>query len=82
MSEKKREDYIGSLREGHIVAYKNDRGMYTGKVIKVNDSSVEIQTINGSIYEVKKKNIAWVKTGSSWPTGIKNAIDLAKRKQV
>lgn len=75
---KTRADYINELKPGHIVAYKNEKGMFTGKVSEVFEDAVSIQTVNGSIYSVDKKDIAWVKLGSRWPTGIHNALIASK----
>lgn len=75
---KTRDDYINELKTGHIVAYKNEKGMFTGKVIGVNENEVMIQTVNGSVYTIDKKDIAWVKLGSRWPTGIHNALVASK----
>lgn len=75
---KTREDYINELKPGHIVAYKNEKGMFTGKVVSVNENVVSIQTMNGSIYTIDKNDIAWVKLGSRWPTGIHNALVASK----
>ncbi len=75
---KTRADYIRELKPGHIVAYKNEKGMFTGKVTSVLEDSVSIQTVNGSIYSVDKKDITWVKLGSRWPTGIHNALVVSK----
>ena len=79
--EMKREDYINNLKEGHIIAYKNDKGMFTGKVIEVRQNNVVIQTINNSVYTIKKEDITWVKLGSRWPTGIFNALVVSKGEQ-
>lgn len=76
--EMKREDYINNLKEGHIIAYKNDKGMFTGKVIEVRQNNAVIQTINNSVYTIKKEDITWVKLGSRWPTGIFNALVVSK----
>lgn len=76
--EMKREDYINNLKEGHIIAYKNDKGMFTGKVIEVHSDDVVIQTVNKSIYTISKNDVTWVKLGSRWPTGIHNALITSK----
>lgn len=76
--EMNREDYINNLKEGHIIAYKNDKGMFTGKIIEVRSDDVVIQTINNSVYTIKKEDITWVKLGSRWPTGIFNALVNSK----
>ena len=76
--EMKREDYINELRPGHIIAYKNEKGMYTGKVMSVYENEVVIQTVNKSIYTIDKKDITWIKLGSRWPTGIHNALIASK----
>lgn len=76
--EMKREDYINELRPGHIIAYKNEKGMYTGKVMSVYENEVVIQTVNKSIYTIDKQDITWIKLGSRWPTGIHNALIASK----
>ena len=76
--EMKREDYINNLKEGHIIAYKNEKGMYTGKVMSVYENEVVIQTVNKSIYTIDKQDITWIKLGSRWPTGIHNALIASK----
>lgn len=78
MELKKREDYIKELRSGYIIAYKNEKGMYTGKVMSVYENEVVIQTVNKSIYTIDKQDITWIKLGSRWPTGIFNALVNSK----
>lgn len=78
MELKKRDDYIKELKPGHIIAYKNEKGMFTGKVIEVNEDSAIIQTVNKSIYTIDKQDITWIKLGSRWPTGIHNALVASK----
>lgn len=77
---KSREDYIRAIKPGCIIAYKNNDGMFTGKVIAVFDDHVNIRTLNNSIYSVDKNDITWVKTGSHWPLGIYNALETSKKK--
>ena len=76
--EMKREDYIKEHRPGHLIAYKNEKGMYTGKVMSVYENEVVIQTVNKSIYTIDKQDITWIKLGSRWPTGIHNALIASK----
>ena len=60
------------------IAYKNEKGMYTGKVMSVYENEVVIQTVNKSIYTIDKQDITWIKLGSRWPTGIHNALIASK----
>ena len=78
MEMKSRVDYINELKPGHIIAYKNEKGMFTGKIIEVHSDDVVIQTVNKSIYTISKNDITWVKLGSRWPTGIHNALIASK----
>lgn len=75
---KNRQEIINSICVGNIVAFTvelyNDKLMLSGKVIEVIDNLLAIQTHNGSIFYTAKNSVAWVKTGSTWPLGIYNAL--------
>lgn len=71
---KTRDDYLKNLEVGLLVAFKTDGKMMSAKVIEINDEQVKVETKNGSVYFVKKEDIAWVKTGKRWPAGIFNAL--------
>lgn len=67
-------DYINNIEVGILIAFKVQDRMVSAKVIQVNENDVKVETKNGSIYFVGKESIAWVKTGSRWPSGIYNAL--------
>lgn len=67
-------DYINNIETGVLIAFKVQDRMVSAKVVQVNENDVKVETKNGSIYFVGKESIAWVKTGSRWPSGIYNAL--------
>lgn len=75
---KNRKEILDSICVGNIVAFISDnkkvKTMFSGRVIDILDDYVTIQTNNGSIFYTSKKSISWVKTGSTWPIGIYNAL--------
>jgi len=73
---KSREDYLKNLKEGLLVAFKmNPSGKVMSAMVKeVEGEQVKVETKNGSVYFIKKSDIAWVKTGKRWPGGIFNAL--------
>lgn len=71
---KTRDEYLENLEVGLLIAFKNDGKMISAKVIEIHDDQVKVETKNGSMYFVKKENIAWIKTGKRWPKGIFNAL--------
>ena len=75
-----RKKYLDSISKNNIVAFRNSKHIYSGKVIEVVGKFATIQTPNGSIYYVNKyEEIVWVKNGSKWPVGIFNALKRSKK---
>ena len=75
MEAKSRAHYLSNLKAGDVVAYRDANSkMYSGKVREIDNEIVKIQTKNGSIYFIEKKDITWVKNGTHWPVGIMNAL--------
>ena len=76
-----REQFINNISVGNIVAFRSNSCMYSAKVIEVRDANkpLVVQTKNGSILYVDRQDVAWVKNGTHWPTGIYNALKYTKR---
>ncbi len=71
-------EYVDSLVNGQLIAFKIGSGdkekVISGMVKEVNNSYVITETKNGVKFNVKKKNIIWVKTGERWPKGVYLAL--------
>lgn len=70
-------EYIDNLKLGDLVAFKLynlDAKMYSGKISKLGETRVEIQTKNGKKYIIEKTNIYWLNTNGRWPKFIMNAF--------
>ena len=76
MSEE-REFYLNNIVVGNFVAFTVNETMFSGKVFSVDGEEIIVKTKNGSVYNITKKDIAWVKNGTHWPVGIYNALKLA-----
>ena len=76
-----REQFINNISVGNIVAFRINSCMYSAKVIEVRDTNkpLVVQTKNGSILYIDRQDVAWVKNGTHWPTGIYNALKYTKR---
>lgn len=72
--EKSRESFIKNIVTGNIVAFKSEKGMFSGKIVEISDDTFTIETKNKSIFYVESENIVWVKNGTHWPEGIYNAL--------
>jgi len=71
---KSKDDYIRNLEIDALVAFRNEGKMLSAKVVSIQQEQVKVETKNGSIYNIQKADIAWVKTGGRWPSGIYNAL--------
>ena len=72
-----RADYINNVKEGDLIAFKFDMleaKMYSGKITKIGESKVEVQTKNGKKFFVEKDNIQWINTTGRWPAHIMQAL--------
>lgn len=77
---KSKEQFVSSIVPGNIIAFKNGEFMYSGKVIdcREENKAFVVRTKNGSIYEIARESVAWVKNGTNWPVGIYNALKYSK----
>lgn len=75
---KTREEYLQTLQKGNMVAFRNKEEMYCGIVQEVN-TKVTVKTNNGSIYFIENSDIVWIKTGTTWPIGIYNALKATRK---
>ncbi len=74
---KKYQDYVNEMALGDLIAfrlYEKDAKMYSGKVTKIGDSRIEVQTKNGTKYFVDKKNVAWINKNGHWPHFVMNGF--------
>lgn len=60
---------------GVLVAFKrrsNEDVAMSGKLVSVDNAKgkVYIESKKGTLFEVKKSNVIWVKTGKYWPKGV------------
>lgn len=65
--------YLENIEKGSLVAfrlYEKDAKNFSGKIIKVGQTHVEIETKNGKKFYIEKKNITWVNTNGRWPRHI------------
>ena len=72
-----RVDYINNVKEGDLIAFKFnslEAKMYSGKITKLGESKVEVQTKNGKKFFVEKENIQWINTTGRWPAHIMQAL--------
>lgn len=77
----KEKDYIAHIKEGSLVAFRileDDEKLISGKVQRVNEDTVGIQTKNGNNYVIPKTYIAWVNTNGRWPKGVMEAFKIAR----
>lgn len=78
-------DYVNNVKEGDLIAFKFDAleaKMYSGKITKLGESKVEVQTKNGKKFFVERTNIQWINNTGRWPNhiiqalkGIDNVVD-------
>lgn len=76
-----RDEYIKSITEGNIIAFKINDNVFSGKIIDVDyekPNPFVVKTNNGSVYFVAKDDVVWVKNGSKWPVGIYNALKYSE----
>jgi len=72
-----RADYINNVKEGDLIAFKFDAleaKMYSGKITKLGELKVEVQTKNGKKFFIEKENIQWINTTGRWPAHIMQAL--------
>ena len=67
------DEYIDTISSGTLVAFKrnvnNDIAM-SGKFVRFSDdfhTRLIIETKNGTMFNIKRESIVWVKTGERWP---------------
>lgn len=68
-----REDYVNNIKEGDLIAFKFnalEAKLYSGKITKIGNSRIEVETKNGKKFFVDKENIQWVNTTGRWPNHI------------
>lgn len=85
---KRHNKYIDELRIGDLIAfrlYENDAKMYSGKVVKIGKTRIEVQTKNGQRYYVDKTDVQWVNNKGFWPKFVMSAfkgIDMEDDEEV
>lgn len=67
--------YIDNAKIGMLIAFKvNDRKALSGKIEEIHQAGFVVKTKNGVKFNVRKKNVMWVKTGNRWPRGVYLAL--------
>lgn len=70
-----RSSYVDNIRIGVLIAFRvNDRKALSGKVEEIHGEGFVVSTKNGIRFNVRKKNVMWVKTGDRWPKGVYLAL--------
>lgn len=70
-----RSEYVENIRIGALIAFRvNDRKALSGKVEEIHGAGFVVKTKNGIRFNVRKKNVMWVKTGERWPKGVYLAL--------
>ena len=72
-----RADYVNNVKEGDLIAFKFnsfEAKMYSGKITKLGNTRIEVETKNGKKFFVDKDNIQWVNTTGRWPSHIIQAL--------
>lgn len=70
-----RTKYVDNIRIGVLVAFRvNDQKALSGKIEEIHVAGFVVKTKNGIRFNVRKKNIMWVKTGERWPKGVYLAL--------
>lgn len=72
-----RADYVSNVKEGDLIAFKfnaNEAKMYSGKITKLGNTRIEVETKNGKKFFVDRENIQWVNTTGRWPSHIIQAL--------
>ena len=67
---KKHNEFIENLKVGDLIAfrmYENDAKMYSGKVTRIGETRIEVQTKNGQKHFVDKVLVQWVNNIVFWP---------------
>ena len=73
----KHNSYLDSLKLGDLVAFKlyyKNAKMYSGKIVAMGNTRVEVQTKNGKRFFIEKNDIQWVNTNGKWPRFVMNAF--------
>lgn len=72
-----RADYVKNVKEGDLIAFKFnslEAKMYSGKITKLGNTRIEVETKNGKKFFVDRENIQWVNTTGRWPSHIIQAL--------
>lgn len=70
-------NYINTLKLGDLVAFRlyyKSAKMYSGKIVAIGATRVEVQTKNGKRFFIDKSDITWVNTTGKWPRFVMNAF--------
>ena len=63
-------DYLLSIKEGTLVAFKRNKNKdvaMSGKFVRFEDGKVLIESKQGTLFKLNPECIVWVKTGARWP---------------
>lgn len=76
-----RKEAIDSIVIGDILAFRDEKGrMLSAKVLEIgDDGQYKMETRNGSVYYIARREIEWVRRGKGWPDGIYNAFMKDKK---
>lgn len=67
--------YVENAKIGMLIAFKvNDRKALSGMIEEIHQAGFVVKTKNGVRFNVRKKNVMWVKTGDRWPRGVYLAL--------
>lgn len=70
-----KEAYLNNAKIGTIVAFKvNDKKALSGMITEIHQNGFVVETKSGVKFNVRRKNVLWVKTGSRWPKGVYQAL--------
>lgn len=80
---KTKKDYVDDVKIGQIVAFKiiipvglngPEEKALSGMIKEIRKNTFIIETKNGTIFNVKKDDVIWVKTGKRFPKGVYLAL--------
>jgi hypothetical protein len=72
---KPKSDYVDNIKVDAIIAFKvNESKVISGMVEEIHKTEFVVKTRNGVRFNVRKKNVLWVKTGKRWPRGVYHAL--------
>lgn len=70
-----KKDYIDNVKIDTLIAFKiNETKVLSGKIIEIHKDQFVVETKTKIKFNVKKKNVIWVKTGERWPKGVYLAL--------